>query len=111
MAIDFDSLLLQLSNLGFKFYDPADPSKSTLGFIISQLIAYIFAAAGILLLLYFLWGGFQLMLSRGDPKAIESGKAKITGGLIGFVIVFTAYWLIQLLSSLLGITKIIEIFQ
>jgi len=74
-------------------------------------MTYLFPIAGILLLLYLLFGGFGLMLSRGDPKAVQGAKSKITNALIGFVIVFVAYWIVQLIASLLGLGKIGEIFN
>lgn len=73
------------------------------GVIISSIIPYLFSAAGILLLLYLLFGGLQLMLSRGDPKAIEAAKSKITNAFVGFLIVFAAYWIVQILGQLLGL--------
>lgn len=86
------------------------PELSSVGAIISYLLPYLFAGAGILLLLYLLYGGISMMLSRGDPKAIQSARDKITGALVGFVIVFAAYWLVQIIGKLLGITAF-EIFQ
>ncbi len=75
----------------------------TLGEIVTGLLPYIFAIGGLILLLNLIWGGISLMLSRGDPKAIESGKEKITTSLIGFIIIFVAYWLVQLLATILRV--------
>jgi hypothetical protein len=82
-----------------------------IGDIISGLVKYLFPLAGILLLLYLIFGGFQLMLSRGDPKAAQSAQGKITNALVGFIIVFAAYWIVQILASILGLEKIGEIFN
>lgn len=75
----------------------------TLGGVVSSIVPYLFTIAGLLLLLYLIFGGFSLMMSRGDPKAMEAAKGKITNAAIGFAIVFTAYWLVQLLSAILGL--------
>lgn len=83
---------------------------NSLGGIINVVIPYLFGAAGLLLLLYLIWGGFGYMLSGGDPKATESAKQKITNAVIGFVIIFVAYWLVQLLGIVLGITQFQQIF-
>lgn len=82
-----------------------------IGDIISELLKYLFPLAGMLLLLYLIFGGFQLMLSRGDPKATQSAQGKITNALVGFIIVFAAYWIVQILASILGLEKIGEIFN
>lgn len=73
------------------------------GGVISKLLPYIFSLAGILLLVYLILGGLQLMTSRGDPKAIEAAQAKITNALIGFVIIIIAFFVVQLLGQLLGL--------
>lgn len=85
--------------------------QGTIGNIVSEFIKYLFPLAGILLLLYLIIGGFGLMTSGGDPKAVQSAKSKITNALIGFVIVFAAYWVVQIVASVLGLGKIGEIFN
>lgn len=82
-----------------------------IGEIVSELLKYLFPLAGILLLLFFLFGGFQLMLSRGDPKAMQSAQGKITNALVGFIIVFAAYWIVQIVTSLLGLESVGRIFN
>jgi ABC-type arginine/histidine transport system permease subunit len=83
----------------------------SIGEIVSRLLPYLFAGAGLLLLLFLLYGGISLMLSRGDPKAVQSAKDKITGAVVGFVIVFAAYWIVQIVATLLGLqTKVGGIF-
>jgi len=90
---------------GFNF------GNANLGEIVSSLLPYLFTGAGLLLLLYLIFGGLQMMTSGGDPKAVESAKGKITGALIGFVIVFVAYWLVQIVASVLGLqTSVGKIF-
>ena len=85
--------------------------QRTIGSIVSEFIKYLFPLAGILLLLYLIFGGFSLMTSGGDPKAVQSAKSKITNALVGFLIVFAAYWIVQIVASVLGLGKIGEIFN
>ncbi len=82
-----------------------------LGEIVTGLLRYVFAGAGIILLLNLLFGGISLMLSRGDPKAIEAAKGRITTSLIGFIIVFAAYWVVQLVGAILGVQAIKDVFK
>jgi hypothetical protein len=77
---------------------PANPAA-----LIGDLLPYVFGAAGIALLIYLILGGFQMMLAKGDPKAIQGAQSKITSALIGFVIVFVSYFLVQILGQLFGI--------
>ena len=78
----------------------------SLGKIISQLLPYLFAIAGLLLLLYLIWGGFSLMTSGGDPKHMDQAKGKITNAIIGFLLLFVSYWLVQILQVIFGLPKI-----
>lgn len=74
-----------------------------LGNIISKLLPYIFPLAGIVLLLYLLFAGFQFLTSAGDPKKVEQAKERLTSALIGFAIVFAAYWIVQIVGIVLGL--------
>jgi len=71
--------------------------------IVSQVLAYVFPIAGILVFIYLLYGGFNLMLAAGNEEGIREGKAKITNALIGFLIIFVSYWIVQILEIVLGI--------
>jgi hypothetical protein len=82
-----------------------------LGEIVSGLLPYLFAGAGLFLLLYLIFGGFQLMTSAGDPKKMQEGKGKLTNAFVGFIIIFIAYWLVQIVGTILGIEAITNIFR
>lgn len=82
----------------------------SIGEIIGKITPWIYAAIGLVLLVYLIMGGFQFMMSGGDPKASEAAKKKITNAVIGFVIVFISYWIVIVLGEVLGIRKIISIF-
>lgn len=74
--------------------------------IISAFVPYVFGVAGLFLLLYLIWGGFGFMTSGGDSKALEEARKKISFAILGFLIIFVAYWLVQLLALVLGIPQI-----
>lgn len=102
---DFNITELEGKVPGFKFVG------GNIGDIVSELLKYLFPLAGLLVLLYLLFGGFQLMTSGGDPKKIQEARGKITNALVGFIIVFSAYWLVQIIASVLGLGKIGKIFN
>ena len=83
---------------------------TSVGTLISEFLKYLFPLAGLILLLYLLAGGFQLMTSAGDPKKMQEAKSKITNALVGFIIVFAAYWLVQIAGYILGLEAITNIF-
>jgi|SRR3989339_904831 len=83
----------------------------TIGKIISDILPYIFWITGILLLVYLLMGGFQLMFAAGDPKKVQGAWGKITNAVIGFVIIFVAYWVTKLIGNIFNIQIIKDVFQ
>ena len=82
-----------------------------LGTVIEKSLPWIFGLAGIALLLYLIYGGFHLMTSGGEPKAMQEAKGKITNALVGFIIIFVAYWIVQIVGRVFGLSGITEIFQ
>jgi hypothetical protein len=84
---------------------------NTLGEVISNIFPYLFVFAGIGLLLMLIMGGFELLTSAGDPKKLESGRQRITYAIVGFLIVFLAFWLVQLVALIFGITEFQLIFR
>lgn len=72
--------------------------------IISGLIPYIFTFAGTILFIMIVWGGFEMLTGATNPKQQEAGKQRITAGIIGFLLIFSAYWLAQLLQTIFGIS-------
>ncbi len=72
------------------------------GILTRALQGFIFPIAGIILFAQLLLGGFQ-MLTGAASKGIDEGKQKITAAVIGFIILFAAYWIMQLLELIFGI--------
>jgi len=78
-----------------------NPAFTDLGSIVSASLPFLFAIAGVILFIFIIWGGFDYLTSMGDPKKAEMGKNKITSAVIGFILIFAAFWITQLVSYLL----------
>ena len=76
--------------------------KLTIGSILSRALDYVFPLAGFILLIMLIIGGFQLLTSAGNPETVQAGKNKLVSALIGFVIIFVAFWLMQIIQVVLG---------
>ena len=83
-------------------------SNLNFGNIITTALPYVFGIVGIILLLNIITSGLKLMTSQGDPKAVGAAQAKLTTSAIGIVILFTSFWLVQLLFDFLGLG--VEVF-
>lgn len=71
--------------------------------IISKLLPFIYAGAGLYLLVLLILGGITLMTAAGDQGKMKQGYGQITAGLIGFVIIFVSYFIAQIVQIALGI--------
>lgn len=89
---------------------PGNTIPGSVGDIIGAILPYVFYGAGIALLIYLVMGGLQLMLSRGEPKAVQAAQAKITNALIGFIVVAFAFAIVSILGNIFGITVFGHIF-
>ena len=83
---------------------------TNLGDVVNALIPYIFGIAGFILLLMIIFSGFQMLTSAGDPKAMEAGQKRLMNSLIGFIIIFLAYWIVKFVGQMLGIEAVTKIF-
>lgn len=77
--------------------------SKTIGDIISMILPYVFVISGLILLFMLILGGIQLMTSAGDPDKTKAGFGRITHALIGFLIIFIAYFVSQIVQVMLGV--------
>jgi hypothetical protein len=82
-----------------------------IGPLVTNVAIYIIYFAGFALTIYIVLAGFAILTSKGDEKAVAAAKAKLTYGVTGFLIIFTAYWVVQIVGKILGITIIETIFK
>ncbi|KKP45948.1 MAG: hypothetical protein UR39_C0017G0005 [Candidatus Woesebacteria bacterium GW2011_GWA1_33_30] len=83
--------------------DPANISK-----MVSAIIAGSLSIAGVILLFLLIGGGIAMIAGAGksDPQSVEKGKKAATSALIGFVVVFSAYWIVKLIETITGLNLI-----
>ncbi|MBI2617617.1 hypothetical protein HYW55_05790 [Candidatus Gottesmanbacteria bacterium] len=70
---------------------------------VTNLLPYIFPISGVFLLFYLIWGGFSYLTSMGDPKKAAAGQAKITNAILGFLLIFVAFLIVQIVDYLFGL--------
>jgi hypothetical protein len=76
--------------------------------IITRVIGVILGFLGILAVLLILWAGFIWMTAAGDDSKVDKAKKMIYSGVIGIVIIFSAYaiayFVIKQISTATGAT-------
>ena len=83
----------QLDDWGFNDFSHTDialgsrPLRETIGGVINIMLGFL----GILTTLIILFGGFKWMTSYGSTEKVDEAKKLIGAGVVGLVIVLTAY--------------------
>jgi len=99
-----NKLLVQnISISGTEIKGPLDPNIQNLGGLISRILSFIIPLAGIILLFVLIWGGFDYMMSQGNPEKVKSAQAKITTGLIGFFLLISSYLIVRVIAGIFGL--------
>ncbi len=76
---------------------------NTLGDIVNQVMPFLYGLAAVILVFVFIWGGFDLLFSRGDPAKLKTARAKITSGIAGMILLSLAYLATRLFSQIFNL--------
>lgn len=98
LRLDFDNLNKTI--FGGSPYQQFETPRG----IISSVLPFLFTLAGLILFVMFVWGGFEMLTGATDPKQQEAGKQRITTALIGFLIIFSSFWLAKIVEAIFGIS-------
>ena len=74
--------------------------------LIANGLNFIYGIAGVIALVLLVLGGIQYMSSGGDKIAVEQARGRITSAIVGLVIVFGAWLVINklIIDTVLGAT-------
>jgi len=83
-----------------------DDPRAELGRLIAFGVRMVTILAGIILLLFLIWGGIDWITSGGDKEKLGRAQQKLTNALIGIILVFVVIGLWGLITGdILGIIK------
>jgi hypothetical protein len=75
-----------------------------LGTLINVLLPNIFALAGVILFVLLIFGGLMVIFNAGgNPEQTAKGGQAVTAALLGFVIIFASYWILNIINFFLPI--------
>ena len=69
--------------------------------LVNTLVANMFAITGVILFVMIFVAGFKFVTKGKD--GMEDAKKILTNSFIGFIVMFSAYWIVQIVSLLTGI--------
>ena len=76
----------------------------SIGDIVSGLIRISLVVAALVFFFILVIGGIKWITSGGDKAQTEGARNQITAALVGLVVVFAAWAIIQLIQTFFGIT-------
>lgn len=82
---------------------PLDSKIDSLGEIISKALGFIMPMAGIVLLFVLISGGYDYMISQGNAEKMKSAQAKITSGIIGFILLIASFLITRIIALIFGL--------
>lgn len=74
------------------------------GGLVGSIITVAFIVAALIALGFLIFGGIKWITSGGDKAGVEGARNTIVAALVGLVIVFLAYFLIQLIFTFFGLS-------
>lgn len=79
-----------------------DSAKRDPGGIVTELLKYLFPLSGLLLFLMIVWGGFDMIRGASNKQTFEQGRQKMVAAIIGFILIFLAYFVMVVLEKITG---------
>ncbi|MFA6424326.1 MAG: pilin [Candidatus Magasanikbacteria bacterium] len=73
--------------------------------LLLTIVSYLFGIIGALALGAFVYGGFVLILSQGNPEKVKQGTGVMINAVIGLLVAFGGYVLISYLGEILELRK------
>lgn len=72
--------------------------------LVSIVLSNAIVIAGIILLFLLVFGGISMIVGAGqsNPEKTAQGKKAATSAIVGFAIIFTTYWIIEIVGKIAG---------
>jgi len=78
-------------------------NEGSLPGIISALVSFIFIVAVVIALFYLLFGAVRWIFSGGDKAAIDSARGMIVAAIVGLIILFLTFLLLNILLGFFNV--------
>ncbi len=101
--VDTTSTTTEGVNQGDTKYSTGDYTLDDIVMIAVRASRWILGIVGSLALLMFVYGGFMFLISSGSSDKISKAKAIIVAAIVGLIIVFSSYLIIQFVLKTIGI--------
>lgn len=91
-------------NIGEEFA-PIGTTFTTFGKLVSVLLPNLYILAGLVMFILLIFGGLSLIMGGGggNPQQADRGKQAVTAAVVGFILIFISWWIIQIIETITGI--------
>lgn len=69
---------------------------------IKTVFTVAYSVSGVATLGYLIWGGYQIIMTSGDPQKMEAAMNTIRNAMIGFVLIVCSALIFQFVAKKLG---------
>lgn len=63
--------------------------------IIANIISVVLGVTGAIALLFFVWGGIQMLISGGSPDKVKKGRDTLMWAILGLIVIFGSYGIVE----------------
>lgn len=95
--------LVQTINIGGQQITGPLVGINNLGDVVNIIMQFLIPLAGIALFFVLVAGGYQFLTSQGNAEKIKSAQAKLTTGIIGFVLLIISYLAVKIIAFIFGL--------
>jgi hypothetical protein len=92
-----------------QFHVLCDLQAGNFGGIVGSAVQLLFAVAVVVALFYLIYGGFRWLISTGDKAKVTEAREHIVAAIIGLVVIFLSYFIINLLLGFFGVGSLSQI--
>ena len=71
------------------------------GTIIGNVLNFLFIIGAVLAVVFLIWGGIKWITAGGDKTKVQSARDTIIGAIIGLVVAFAAFFIINFVLKIL----------
>jgi len=91
-------------NIGTYFNSPIGKTVGA-GQLVSIILSNALLFAGVLMVFFLVVGGIGVISGAGEdnPEKAAKGRQAVTFAFIGFLVIFAAYWIIQVIEQITGV--------
>ncbi len=92
-------------NIGSAFNSPIGQTVG-LADLVSIILFNALAISGVIMLFLMIGGGIGMIAGagQGNPESAAKGRQAVTAAVIGFIIIFAAYWIIKIVETVTGLS-------